>query len=347
VFALAIALPAAANAAAPTGLTVQLQQPYKLFAQWTLPPGTDSHLLEIATSPDTGQDGSFKHVVISDPLTPAQMSDTPKALPQGTYWVHVSGVATGCGVACVDEFTGAVEVTIPTPPAPVLESVGQVARNVTATWSLDPGLDNEVIEVATSPETYPEGEFLIENTVLIDLLDPGVTNYTSSDPLPAGVYYVHVGASDPSCPIGVCPNVFSNVRQLGIPPDPEQHPVATQSLPKPRPDTVTDFSALKCASTQKAGNLIVQASMLESGTITVEGTLSVPNAARIFKLRAVSVSVRANQTVRIKLKLPARALRAAKRALKRRRTVKARLTITARDGLGNTKSEKRAVKLKR
>src|SRR2546430_1012738 len=264
----ALARPAAADAAAPTGVTVELQQPHILFAQWSLPAGTDSHLIEIATGPDTNPDGSFKDAVVSDPLTVAQKTYTSQLLPPGTYWVHVSGLDTGCVTPCVDAFGDAVQATIPAPPAPVLQSVGQVTRNMTAAWSLNQAIENDYIEVATSPQTYPEGEFLAENVALTDLLDPGVTTYTASDQLPAGVYYVHIASYEPTCPF-VCPNVFSKVLPLGIPPDPEPHPVVTQSPPKPRPDTVTDFSALRCASTQKAGKLVVQASMLVHGTITV------------------------------------------------------------------------------
>jgi hypothetical protein len=51
--------------------------------------------------------------------------------------------------------------------------------------------------------------------------------------------------------------------------------------------------------------------------------------------------------VTVKLKLAKQVLKAAKKALKRKKKVKASLTITARDAAGNTKIEKRAVKLKR
>jgi uncharacterized protein GlcG (DUF336 family) len=47
------------------------------------------------------------------------------------------------------------------------------------------------------------------------------------------------------------------------------------------------------------------------------------------------------------VKLPNKALKAAKKALKRKKKVKAKLTITVIDGAGNTDSEKRSVRLKR
>ncbi len=153
-----------------------------------------------------------------------------------------------------------------------------------------------------------------------------------------------------SCPIELsCPDLFSNILTVTIPPDPQ--PVRAQSqppppLPAPPADKVTSFATLKCASTQKAGNLVVQAAMPENGTITVGGTVSVPNASKVFKIKRVTVNAVAGKTVKIKVKLPAKALKATRKALKRRRKVKASLTVTAKDGAGNSRSEKRSVKLK-
>jgi hypothetical protein len=112
------------------------------------------------------------------------------------------------------------------------------------------------------------------------------------------------------------------------------------------PDKVTSFSALKVAGTQKLTTLKVRAGMDEPGTISVAGTVSMPNASKVYKLKAVKVSAFVGATMTIKVKLPKKALKAAKRALRRHRKVKANLTITARDKLGNVKVEKRSIKLK-
>jgi len=285
-------------------------------------------------------------VVVNDQLSAAQTSYTSEQLPPGAYWVHVSGIDTGCVPPCVETFSDAAQVTIPAAEPPKFDSVSQIARQPTATWSLDPALKNDYIEIATSPDTYPEGDFLSENVVLKDLLDPDVTTWTAEDQLPAGVYYVHLVAYDPSCPF-TCPETFSDVMPLGIPPDPEVHPAAAPFVPKPKPDIATDFSVIKGAATQKAGNLVIRASMLEAGTITAGGTLSIPSAAKVYKLKAVAVSVTAYELAKITVKLPRKALRAARRALKRRRTVRAHLTLTARDAAGNIKTQKRSIKLKR
>jgi hypothetical protein len=54
----------------------------------------------------------------------------------------------------------------------------------------------------------------------------------------------------------------------------------------------------------------------------------------------------AGKTVRVKLKLPKRALKAIARALERHKKVSANLTITAKDAGGNKKTEKRPVELR-
>jgi hypothetical protein len=130
----------------------------------------------------------------------------------------------------------------------------------------------------------------------------------------------------PACP-PVCP-----------PPPPPKCPPAC--------DVVT-FSVLKVASSQKLKKLAVRAALDEPGTISVTGTVSVPNASKVYKLKAVTVNVFVGATMTIRVKLPKKALKAARRALRRGKKVKAKLTVTARDRVGNQKAERRSVNLKR
>jgi hypothetical protein len=133
---------------------------------------------------------------------------------------------------------------------------------------------------------------------------------------------------------------------LTVPSDPP--PPLPQPPPPPLPaDTGTAFSSLKCASKQKLGKLAVQVAMPENGQVTVGGSVSVPNASKVYKLKSITVSASAGKTVTVKVKVPKKALKAAKKALKRKKKVQAKLTITVIDGAGNTESEKRSIKLKR
>jgi hypothetical protein len=250
----------------------------------------------------------------------------------------------------VNEFSDVKQLTIPAAPAPVLKSVGQSSRHLTASWSLDPPSENDYIEVSTSPATYPEGDFLVEDLVLSDFLDPGATSYISTDQFPPGVYYVHVAAYDPQCPIAAlpCDDTFSRTLQVTILTDGQGQsaPAPSTTQTQTKADRVTDFATLKVAAIQRAARLVVQAAMVESGRITVGGTISVPNLSRVFKLRAVSVNVVAGKIAKIRVRLARRALKAIKRALKRHKKVRANLTITAQDAAGNTRTSKRTVRLK-
>jgi hypothetical protein len=232
------------------------------------------------------------------------------------------------------------------PLPPVLSSVGHSGRYLTASWTLAAGTEADFIEAATSPETYPEGNFLAENTPLVDFLDPGQAQYKAPVTLDPGVYYVHVAAFDPLCQVSPCLDSFSDTARLTVEGDP---PPAQSGLPfsSPPPDKATAFAKLAVASSQRAGNLMVEVAMPEAGTITVGGTVSVSNASRVFKIKPVSASAVAGKAVKIRVKLSRQALTAARRALKRRRKVRANLTITVRDKAGNSKTGKRAVRLKR
>ena len=94
-------------------------------------------------------------------------------------------------------------------------------------------------------------------------------------------------------------------------------------------------------------NLAVRAGMAESGTITVGGTITVPNSSKVYKLKRVAVAAKPGAATKIRLKLAKKGLKAVTRALRRRRSVKAKLTLTAKDLAGNTKTAKRTVRLTR
>jgi hypothetical protein len=203
-------------------------------------------------------------------------------------------------------------------------------------------MPTDFIEWAPTSATDPDGFFTDPATDAV-FFDEPTTAWTSTFQFPAGTYYFHVAAYDPAtCDAGPasCVEEFSEPVGLSVPPDPP-------SPPPPPPDTLTSFSALRCSASQRVGNLTVQAGMAENGTITVLGNVNVPNASRVYKLKPVSVTASAGKSVTIKVKLPAPALQAAKKAFKRHRKVRANLTIAARDTAGNVKTEKRSVKLRR
>jgi hypothetical protein len=173
-------------------------------------------------------------------------------------------------------------------------------------------------------------------------VDESETSYTSP-PLANGTWYVHVAAYDPTgdCPINPstgdikCRREWSPATAVTIGPLTGAGNGA---------DAATGFTSLLVAARQRAGALRVRATMGESGTITAAG--SVRAAGRLFKLRAASTKAAAGKAVTLRPKLSKKALAAVKRALARHRKVSARLEVTARDGAGNTKTERRSVRLR-
>lgn len=94
---------------------------------------------------------------------------------------------------------------------PVLLSAGATNLHATATWSLPPGVEALIVEVASSASVDSDGYFQAYALEAGGLLDPSQTTWTDSFELEGGrTYYVHVGGTDTTC--GGCPSVqFSNV----------------------------------------------------------------------------------------------------------------------------------------
>jgi len=333
---------------------------------WSLPSAqTKSLFYEIATAPDTNGQGFFlsRKLAAFGVLDPGDTEVTDVfEHPAGTFYVHVAGHDSSCvGGACEQvEFSdvcafdagaagatgasGAIgsRVTCAVPPAPpTLVAVGQQSRFLTASWLLAAGTASDFIEVAATPETDADG-FFVDPKAQLFLVDPAQTTFQSSLQFPAGVYYVHVAAYDPAC--DACPDAFSGVLAVTIPADSVLQPGPLPLLPAV--DKVTGFSVVKVASRQSIKHLVVRASMAENGSITVRGTVIVPGAAKVFKLKTVSARALAGKLVQVKIPVGKKALVAARRALKRHRKVKAQLSIIAHDDAGNTALVKRTIRFR-
>jgi plastocyanin len=92
--------------------------------------------------------------------------------------------------------------------------------------------------------------------------------------------------------------------------------------------------------------VFVTVAVNEASTVSARGTISVPGSAKAYRLRKASRKVAAGAKAQLKLRLSKAAQRAVRRALARRLKLAARLTVTAKDAAGNTRSEKRKVRLK-
>jgi len=243
---------------------------------------------------------------------------------------RVSGSLAGVLVALGLLFTASAAAAPPT-----LTAVGQTQRHLTAMWSLAPAGESTVIEAATSPNTGSDGYFFTENVVVFDTLESLQTSYLSTSQVDPGTYYVHVASFDPDCL--PCPiREWSNILTVTIPPDPP---------PPPPLDTTAPSVVFGGRSTQRLAGLSITATMAEPGKLAVRATVNVPPASRLYRFRRVSKPAVANVPVRLRLTMARRARRAVTRSLRRGRTLRARVRITATDLAGNSSASTRVLRL--
>jgi hypothetical protein len=225
---------------------------------------------------------------------------------------------------------GAAQATTPT-----LTSVGQSDGRITATWTIPPGMAMDYIEAGISTVVTPHGDFPLANTAVAESLGDFQTTYTSTHQIAPGTYFVHASAFDTKkCKTGDepdCVDEWSNMLTVTVPPG---------------LDKSTRFTLLAATSPQRVGKLFVQAQMGERGTITASGTVKAPNSAKVYRFRTASTEVVPGLTVTLRLRLPKKALKLVRSALKRRK-LKAKVTVTAMDESGNKRSEKGTIRLKR
>jgi subtilisin-like proprotein convertase family protein len=97
----------------------------------------------------------------------------------------------------------------------------------------------------------------------------------------------------------------------------------------------------------KQRGVIVTAKSNVAGTVTATGTIAVPRgAAAIVRLKKVQRRVTAGQTVKLKLGLSKKALRALRQALTTRRKLRVTVRLSLKDTLGRTKTTSRKLTVK-
>ena len=217
---------------------------------------------------------------------------------------------------------------------PTLVAVGLQGGQITASWSLPPGMAMDYIEAGSSPAVAPVGgDFPLATTVLAESLGDFQTSYLSSVQVPQGTYYVHASAFDTKkCVTGNepdCVDEWSNILAVEVPAG---------------VDKSTAFSSLDARSPQRIGKVFIEASMSEPGTITVSGTVKV--GSKVYKFKTISAKALPGLVLKLRPRLPKKALKAVRKALKRHKKLKAKVTVTAKDNSGNAVSEKGTIRLK-
>lgn len=128
-------------------------------------------------------------------------------------------------------------------------------------------------------------------------------------------------------------------------------PTIIEPPPPPPPDLQAPRAVAGGARAQKAGRTVIvtiTCGTVEDCIVSAKGSLSVPGVARVFKLGSVKPRdvPRGKRTI-LKLKVPARARKAALKALRGRKKVRASVAVTVADAAGNARSLKRTVSLRR
>jgi hypothetical protein len=256
-----------------------------------------------------------------------------------------------CVAVCVVAALSAGPVTAAASP-PVLRSVTVPLNenHPTLVWTLPPNVTSEFIQTSRSPDVDENGYFprIVSFTTL------HVTQTSFSDPFEYanGIYYTHVAGHDQRCRgANPCPRIeFSEVMSFQVP-GIGSGPGGPGTLPDtsggPGPDRVRPFQNLGFAPVQDIDKLFVRARMSEPGRLRAAATVSVGGASKVYRFKPVSRPVAANVFTKLRLRLAKKNLKAVKRALAKRKRLRAKITVTAVDRSGNKRAQKATVRLKR
>lgn len=124
-------------------------------------------------------------------------------------------------------------------------------------------------------------------------------------------------------------------------------PAPPPSVPAPAADTTGPAVRLTGAVRQRAlrrGALVVGVRCpAERCTAAATATLAIPGAARVFRIRAARRAIGRGQTRVLRLAVRGRVLRAARRALRGRPSLRAAVRVVVSDGAGNRTTRGRRV----
>jgi hypothetical protein len=258
---------------------------------------------------------------------------------------------------------------------PILKSVTVPpnGNHPTSLWSLPSNVTSQFVQTSASSDVNEDGYF--RSLLTFNTVDPGQTAFLDPFDFAPGVYYLHVAGHDNRCRGGVCPPIqFSDVMSFDVGAPAAATSAVSSSLADravnsaaidcsggggggagpalpsttggPGPDKVRPLENLSFAPVQDIDKLFVKARMSEAGSLHASATVSTSGASKVYRFKTVSRSVAANVFTKLRLKLAKKNLKAVKRALKKRKRLKAKITITAVDKSKNKRSQKATIRLK-
>ena len=117
--------------------------------------------------------------------------------------------------------------------------------------------------------------------------------------------------------------------------------------PPPASDVLPPALGVSPGAASRGAVAVVVDCGSESCNATARGTVAVPKASKVFRLRPAAGAVPADGTKTLKLRVPRAAAAAIKKALARRKKVTAKVTVTATDAAGNRATRTRTIRIRR
>ena len=342
-----VAVPSAG--AAPANLTSLTQASGIITADWTLPDAATSSLaIELSETDDF----LFAERYRVGPAALTFTSSSPRA--PGTWYARIVTTETfeqcdpdpplpGCDTAP----SNFLSVNVPLPPSnpPVNVSATQDGGRISVTWTLLPGSAASEIEVGSSTQLDDLNYFI--DYVDYDNLAVDQTSYTFVTPQPPGTYYVHVSSVPAACPF--CSTDWSTIAEVTIPvpslPAQPAPPPPPPSPPPPAADKVLALGGVTASSSQKVDKLSITLNPGETVKVKLSGTVSVPGGSKVYRFKTIDKGLGAGKT-KLSPKLPNKARKAVKKALQRKKRLKAKLTLVVTDNAGNSTKSNYTVRLK-
>jgi hypothetical protein len=343
------ALVAAPSAgAAPVDLTSVTESNRLVSASWTLPAGASAWTLEISV--DTAFD--FDSVREYAQLGATETSFTSsQPLAGGTYYVRVVSTATpdACVIgdpSCVYEFSNIRIVTIASQAA-TLQGVAYIGGLLEAGWMLPAGAESWFAEISARPD---RDQFGFRSPIAASPIDVGraQTSFAAAVVLAPGTYYVHIvstpthdlcAVDDPAC-------VFEYSNIVPVPVPAAGRPASLPSSPSlPASDKVLALGAVTASASQDVDKLGITLNPGEAVKVNLSGSVNVSGASKVHRFKTVNRTLAAGKA-RLRLRLASKAKKAVKRALRRKKNLKAKLTLVVTDAAGNSQTKKYSVRLK-